>query len=122
MRPSRHASRRLSLRTTSWCAARDFALLAEATLRAVVLDARLVIECVEARQCLPGLRECPVSTNLDSPVLDALARNTSGVLETTRRLFRDPLFDTAVRQGTNTPGRVRYRISQLIEALRTLAD
>jgi hypothetical protein len=35
----------------------------------------------------------------------------------TRTLFDDSAFDTAVRQGTNTPARVRYRIEQLTAAL-----
>jgi hypothetical protein len=35
-----------------------------------------------------------------------------------RALFEDFAFDQAVRQGTNTPSRVRYRISRMIEAIR----
>jgi Protein of unknown function DUF262 len=39
----------------------------------------------------------------------------------TRELFRDGQFETAVRQGTNTPGRVRYRIDKMSNALRAIA-
>ena len=74
-------------------------------------------------QTLAGMYDAEMIavSNLTSGVLDALAHNTTRVLDATRQLFRDTLFDTAVRQGTNTPGRVRYRISQLIETLENLA-
>ena len=39
----------------------------------------------------------------------------------TRNLFSDSQFETAVRQGTNTPGRVRYRIDKMSDALRAAA-
>jgi hypothetical protein len=38
-----------------------------------------------------------------------------------RRLFQDHLFDSAVRQATNTPSRVVYRVSEMSQVLRALA-
>jgi hypothetical protein len=36
-------------------------------------------------------------------------------------LFQDHLFDSAVRQATNTPSRVVYRVSEMSQVLRALA-
>ena len=38
-----------------------------------------------------------------------------------KSLFDDPQFDASVRQATNTPSRVKYRITQLLESLRQAA-
>ena len=38
----------------------------------------------------------------------------------TKRLFDDRLFEEAVRLGTNTPSRMIYRVSQVVESLRNL--
>jgi hypothetical protein len=40
------------------------------------------------------------------------------IVEATRALFDDTSFDTAVRQGTNTPARVIYRIERVAALLR----
>jgi hypothetical protein len=47
----------------------------------------------------------------------AIAR-ASDIVHKTRELFDDEAFDTAVRQGTNTPSRVVYRIEQGASILR----
>lgn len=46
-----------------------------------------------------------------------LIRASDKVLSNVEQLFRDPTFEEAVRQGTNTPGRLRYRIKRMREAL-----
>jgi hypothetical protein len=53
--------------------------------------------------------------------LEALREKRSAVLKATRQLFNDPQFDQAVRVGTNTPTRVRYRIETLTDALSAIA-
>lgn len=39
------------------------------------------------------------------------------IVQGTRELFQDPEFEVAVRQGTNTPSRVVYRIERMTELL-----
>jgi hypothetical protein len=52
----------------------------------------------------------------------AAGEHPSSMKAETRALFDDPLFDQAVRQGTNTPRRVIYRIRALIEVLMRVAQ
>jgi hypothetical protein len=52
--------------------------------------------------------------------LDRLEGKGNAVLKATRRLFDDPYFDQAVRVGTNTPTRVRYRIETMTETLSSI--
>lgn len=47
----------------------------------------------------------------------AVAQEGTRASKSIRRLFQDSDFDSAVRQGTNTPSRVRYRIRSTSEAL-----
>lgn len=42
------------------------------------------------------------------------------VLSQTRKLFQDPEFDKAVRTGTNTPQRIRYRVNRMREMLELI--
>ncbi|MBD8724692.1 DUF262 domain-containing protein [Oxalobacteraceae sp. CFBP 13708] len=50
---------------------------------------------------------------LDPLELDRVFNNSEDVVELTAELFRDPEFDRAVRQGTNTPSFVRHRIDAI---------
>lgn len=43
--------------------------------------------------------------------------NGNAVVERTRALFADAEFDKAVRTGTNTPARIRYRVQEMKKAL-----
>jgi hypothetical protein len=52
--------------------------------------------------------------------LGRLEGKGNAVLKATRQLFDDPYFDQAVRVGTNTPTRVRYRIETMTETLSTI--
>lgn len=54
----------------------------------------------------------------DDDVSKAVTKSTA-VVEMTTKLFDDREFETAVRQGTNTPARVRYRVSTLVGAIRS---
>lgn len=47
----------------------------------------------------------------------AVARRDE-IIARTRDLFADPDFDKAVRTGTNTPARIRYRVMKMKEALQ----
>ena len=51
----------------------------------------------------------------------AIVARSSEVVDATRSLFADSDFDTAVRAGTNTPGRIKYRVTKMKEALERLA-
>lgn len=54
---------------------------------------------------------------------DKLQRiKSQDALAAVRELFKDEQFEVAVREGTNTPQRIRYRISQLTRELVDLAD
>jgi hypothetical protein len=70
-------------------------------------------------QTLAGMYDAQMLAvaNLENAQLEALRGRQSEVERITRRLFKDAAFDTAVRQGTNTPARVRYRIEELTNAL-----
>lgn len=46
-----------------------------------------------------------------------LANRTREIVAATRLLFEDPEFDKAVRTGTNTPARIRYRVDKMSEML-----
>lgn len=58
----------------------------------------------------------------------SLPQETLGVLKpskveaATRHLFKDDQFEVAVREGTNTPQRIRYRISELMNRLSDIAS
>jgi hypothetical protein len=46
-----------------------------------------------------------------------LMKHSAEVVEETRKLFKDYDFDMAVRQGTNTPSRIIYRINKVYDML-----
>ena len=75
-------------------------------------------------QLLAGMYDAEMVA-IDQVPLDvrsAASERSSLVKAETRTLFNDPLFDQAVRQGTNTPRRIIYRIEALIELLRRVAQ
>lgn len=39
------------------------------------------------------------------------------IISKTRRLFNDAEFDQAVRAGTNTPARIKYRVGKMLEVI-----
>lgn len=49
-----------------------------------------------------------------------LANNSEAVQTATRGLFEDRQFEEAVREGTNTPSRIRYRIDMMRQTLNSL--
>lgn len=74
-------------------------------------------------QSLAGMYDAEMIAvaRLPESKLKLLADKRSQVVQKTRSLFSDPEFDTAVRQGTNTPSRVRFRIASLHDALLEIA-
>ncbi|ESX90599.1 hypothetical protein X756_00720 [Mesorhizobium sp. LSHC412B00] len=46
--------------------------------------------------------------------------HTGRVISETRKLFQEPEFDKAVRTGTNTPQRIRYRVGKMRELLEEI--
>lgn len=73
-------------------------------------------------QALAGMYDAQMVavTLLSDQKLKAL--NAKQVQSATRDLFEDEQFEVAVREGTNTPQRIRYRISELATRLTDLAN
>jgi len=49
--------------------------------------------------------------------LESAVQQKQAVIARTRALFSDTEFDKAVRTGTNTPARIRYRVQEMTKAL-----
>jgi len=58
---------------------------------------------------------------LNDATLDRLKAKRREARSAIRTLFEDEEYDAAVRQGTNTPSRVRHRIRRTVAELRELA-
>ncbi|WP_165971362.1 DUF262 domain-containing protein [Microbacterium oleivorans] len=74
-------------------------------------------------QALTGLYDAVMIaiTELSPRAVAALLAHPETVRQAVDSLFRDVDFDVATRQGTNTPGRLRYRVEQLNVALERSA-
>jgi hypothetical protein len=74
-------------------------------------------------QSLAGLYDAEMlaASNLSNSQFSALAEISNMVQKKTRRLFDDPDFDLAVRQGTNTPSRLALRTEYMHSMLVDLA-
>ena len=51
----------------------------------------------------------------------ALGNEKQAAQNATKQLFSDLKFDRAAREATNTPGRIRFRVTQVLAMLRSLA-
>ncbi len=73
-------------------------------------------------QALAGMYDAQMVavTCLEAKQLERL--DPTAVQKETRQLFGEAQFEIAVRQGTNTPQRIRYRISRLERRLEQLAQ
>jgi hypothetical protein len=73
-------------------------------------------------QMLAGMYDAQmiVVDGLDDDQISALVAKGAQAIRVVTDLFQDPDFEQAVRTGTNTPARVRYRITVLGEAVRAL--
>ena len=74
-------------------------------------------------QTLAGLYDAQMVAlaELDSTTREILIRERETVARETNSLFEDEHFDEAVRIGTNTPTRLRERITVMMETLRRVA-
>ncbi|WP_226994285.1 DUF262 domain-containing protein [Myxococcus hansupus] len=74
-------------------------------------------------QMLAGMYDAEmVGVNLASDSqITKLQQHHLRVQKETKLLFKDPQFESAVRQGTNTPARVHYRINAIHKMLVALA-
>ena len=64
-----------------------------------------------------------VAVSTFSPAeLSAMVANRTHLMARYKTLFDDDNFNTAIRTGTNTPGRLIYRINQTIECLAEFAS
>lgn len=53
--------------------------------------------------------------------LAALSKKSSLAKQAIRTLFEEPKFDRATREATNTPARIKYRVSSVLSALQQIA-
>lgn len=58
--------------------------------------------------------------NLSTPKFNKLCTKQNLVITETINLFKDKKFEESVRSSTNTPVRVRYRISKIIDMLNSI--
>lgn len=74
-------------------------------------------------QALAGLYDAQMVSlaELDGYLHKSLIQRRSKVRRSTAELFDDPEFDEAVRRGTNTPTRLRYRTERMLRALENVA-
>lgn len=73
-------------------------------------------------QTLAGMYDAQMiaAFTVEHPVVEKAKQNASGVLNATKALFSEEEFDKSVRTGTNTPQRIRYRITKMREMLEGL--
>jgi hypothetical protein len=74
-------------------------------------------------QALAGMYDAQMiaAALTDDTALARLRKRVLPLVVRTRGMFADPEFDAAVRVGTNTPSRVRYRIRRFVELLQEIA-
>ena len=75
------------------------------------------------QQSLAGLYDAEMiaSSLLTSAQIAAVSRKRDDIVEATKNLFSDSDFEEAVRLGTNTPSRIKYRIERVYNMLLDLA-
>lgn len=55
---------------------------------------------------------------LSGPQLERAVANKARVTAATRKLFDDAVFDRSVREATNTPARLKYRVEKVLAVLQ----
>lgn len=70
-------------------------------------------------QALAGMYDAQMiaAASISPGVFEHASQNSEAVIQATRLLFDDSEFDKAVRAGTNTPARIRYRVQRMTEIL-----
>ena len=74
------------------------------------------------QQALAGLYDAQMIAcdQITDRQFDQLGKDSERVILETRRLFADEGFEEAVRLGTNTPSRMKYRVKGTLDSLTTL--
>lgn len=74
------------------------------------------------QQALAGLfdAEMIAASKLTNNQVSILSAKQNQVIDATRTLFYDSEFEEAVRLGTNTPSRIKYRINKVYDTLLSL--
>lgn len=57
---------------------------------------------------------------LSDPKISQVARRADALIAGTRSLFDDAEFEKAVRTGTNTPARIKYRVEEVTKLLQSV--
>ena len=75
-------------------------------------------------QALAGLYDAQMValSEFSTKALSALVNKRQEAVVATGALFDDPEFDEAVRRGTNTPARLRYRTERMLGVLQEIAE
>nr|WP_317893803.1 DUF262 domain-containing protein [uncultured Sphingomonas sp.] len=70
-------------------------------------------------QTLAGMYDAQMiaASSLNDARFASAEQHRETIIENTRALFKDKDFETAVRSGTNTPNRIRYRVQKMKEVL-----
>jgi hypothetical protein len=73
-------------------------------------------------QMLAGMYDAQMlaTSLISAKTFDKAAKDMDVVRDRTRELFADQEFEEAVRTGTNTPARIKYRVSKMKEMLQAL--
>lgn len=73
-------------------------------------------------QTLAGMYDAQMlaASAVSGNVVHRAMERKDDAVQRTRNLFDDPDFETAVRTGTNTPQRIRYRVARMKEMLEAL--
>ena len=74
------------------------------------------------QQALAGLYDAQMIAcdQITASQFDQLRKNSKRVIGETRKLFADEGFEEAVRLGTNTPSRMKYRVKGTLDSLTGL--
>lgn len=75
-------------------------------------------------QLLAGMYDAEMIAvdKIASDIREVAINRSSWVKAETRELFQDEQFEQAVRQGTNTPSRIMYRIERVMELLSRASE
>jgi hypothetical protein len=73
-------------------------------------------------QALAGMYDAQMiaAANLGEPKAEVLSGRRTEIVASTRQLFADSQFETAVRVGTNTPRSVRLRVTAVMNLLESI--
>lgn len=75
------------------------------------------------QQALAGMFDAQMlaASKISAQKFVNIKNHQQDVLEETKKLFSDETFEEAVRLGTNTPARMKYRVSKIFDAITNIS-